>query len=97
MRDYELVVAISPEITDDNLPAIVDKVSRIITDRGGEVKEVQQWGRRRLAYPIKRFREANYLLTRIQMEPKAAKDVEAGLRLSEEVIRHLLVLQENRH
>ncbi len=97
MRDYELVVAISPEITDDNLPAIVDKVSRIITDRGGEVKEVQQWGRRRLAYPIKHFREANYILTRIQMEPKIAKDVEAGLQLSEEVIRHLLVLQENRH
>ncbi len=91
MRDYELVLVISPKVADEGIPAIVERVSQFITGRGGSVTEVNNWGRRKLAYPIKHFTEGNYVLTRIKLEAKATADLEAGLQISEDILRHLLV------
>lgn len=91
MRDYELVVILSPEITEEKLPTAVEKVSRLITDRGGTLVKMEPWGKRRLAYPLKHFTEGNYLLAQLKMEPASTKELESSLRLSEEVLRHLLV------
>jgi len=91
LRDYELVVILSPELDEEDLPAAIDRFSQLIADRGGEVKEIDRWGRRKLAYPIKRFVEGNYLVTQVRLDPNRTSDVEAGLRISEEVLRHLLV------
>jgi small subunit ribosomal protein S6 len=91
LRDYELVVIISPEVTDEDVPAALEKMSQFITDRGGTITEVNQWGRRKLAYPIKQFLEGNYVLTQFKIEPKMTADLEASLRLAEEFLRHLLV------
>ncbi|MFW6125992.1 MAG: 30S ribosomal protein S6 [Chloroflexota bacterium] len=91
LRDYELMVIISPEVDEEGVGATVEKVNKIITDRGGSVTAVNQWGRRKFAYPIQRFTEGNYVLTQFRMEPKMAADLEASLRLTEEVLRHLLV------
>ena len=91
MRDYELVVILSSELAEEEVPAAIDRLSQLIVDRGGEVKEVNRWGRRKLAYPIKRQLEGNYLVTQVRLEPNRTSDIEAGLRISEEVLRHLLV------
>ena len=91
MRDYELIVIISPEVADEEIPATLEKVSQFIVERGGSITEVSQWGRRKLAYPIKNFLEGNYVLTHFQMEPRLTADLEANLGISEEVLRHLLV------
>ena len=91
MRDYELVLVISPEVADENIAATVDKVSQFITERGGSITEVNQWGRRKLAYPIKHFMEGSYVLAQFKLEPKLAAELEANLRISEEIMRHLLV------
>lgn len=91
MRDYELVVIISPGVSEEDLPATLEKVKQLITSRGGSVTEVRQWGRRRLAYPIRRFAEGNYVQTQFQMEPGLTKELEASLQLSEDILRHLLV------
>ena len=91
MRDYELVVIISPEVTDEEVPVTLDKMNQFITDRGGSITEVNQWGRRKLAYPIGNFMEGNYVLTQFKMEPKQTAELEASLRLTEEILRHLLV------
>lgn len=91
MRDYELVVIISPEVTDEEVPITLEKMNQFITDRGGSITEVNQWGRRKLAYPIENFMEGNYVLTQFKMEPKQTAELEASLRLSEEILRHLLV------
>lgn len=90
-RDYELVVIISPEVSEEDIPATLDKISRFIVERGGSITEVSQWGRRKLAYPIKNFMEGNYVLTHFKMDPGLTADLEASLRLSEEILRHLLV------
>jgi small subunit ribosomal protein S6 len=91
LRDYELVVILSPELAEEDLPAAIDRLSQLISDRGGEVKEIDRWGRRKLAYPINRHMEGNYLVTQVRLDPDRTSDVEAGLRISEEVLRHLLV------
>jgi small subunit ribosomal protein S6 len=91
LRDYELVVIISPEVTDEDIPATLEKMNQSITDKGGSITEVNQWGRRKLAYPIGNFMEGNYVLTQFKMEPKQTAELEASLRLTEEILRHLLV------
>jgi small subunit ribosomal protein S6 len=94
LRDYELVLIMSPGISDENLPGAIDKVSQFITGKGGAITEVAPWGRRKLAYPIKRFMEGNYVLTRFKSDAKLIKELDSSLRLSEEVLRHLIVKQE---
>jgi small subunit ribosomal protein S6 len=91
LRDYELVVILSPELAEEDLPAAIDRLSQLIVDRGGEVKDIDRWGRRKLAYPIKKQVEGSYLLTQVRLDPNRTSEVEAGLRISEEVLRHLLV------
>jgi small subunit ribosomal protein S6 len=91
LRDYELVVILSPELAEEEIPAAIDRLSQLIVDRGGEVKDVDRWGRRKLAYPINKHLEGNYLVTQVRLDPNRTSDVEAGLRISEEVLRHLLV------
>jgi small subunit ribosomal protein S6 len=91
LRDYELVVIISPEVVDEALDSVVDNVSHFITENGGTVSSVERWGKRRLAYPIKHFVEGNYVLTRFQLRPELDKELEASLQISEEVLRHLLI------
>ena len=89
--DYELIYIIRPEADEENYEATVESVSRFITGKGGVVSEVERWGKRRLAYPIKQFGEGTYILTRFQMQPEYNKELETNLRISEDVIRHLLV------
>ena len=91
MRDYELVVILSPELAEEEVPAAIDRLSQFIADRGGEVTDINRWGRRKLAYPIKKQMEGNYLVTQVRLDPRRTSDIEAGLRISEEVLRHLLV------
>ncbi len=91
LRDYELVVIISPEVAEEEIPAVLEKISRFILERGGSVTGANQWGRRKLAYPIRDFMEGNYVLTNFKLEPKLTAELEASLGLSAEILRHLLV------
>ena len=91
MPSYELVLIISPEVTDEEMPDFLTKLSELINKIGGSVDEVNQWGRKQLAYPIKRFTEGNYVLTKVKLKPALTKELEANFRLSGKIIRHLLI------
>lgn len=91
LRDYELVLIISPEIADERFDTIIDNLNQFITRRGGSVSDVERWGKRKLAYPIARFVEGSYVLSRFKMKPTSSRELEANLRISEEIIRHLLI------
>ena len=91
LRDYEVIVVLSPEIGDDVIEGSIEKVQQSITSRGGEIKEMKHWGRRRLAYPIKRHMEGNYIENQVRLDPEQISALEANFRISEEVIRHLIV------
>ena len=91
LRDYELIVIISPEVEDEKLEATVDNISQFITERGGIISSVDRWGKRRLAYPIKHFMEGSYVLAQFKLKPALSKELEARLQISEEVLRYLLI------
>lgn len=94
------MVLINPEVTDEALTAAVDEVSGYITTPGAEITYIKRdtpWGRRRLAYPIQRFRDATYVLIQFLASPSHLPDIERELKLDERVIRYLLVRQEHLH
>jgi small subunit ribosomal protein S6 len=91
MSSYELVLIINPEVTDEEMPDFITKLSELINKVGGNVDEVTQWGRRQLAYPIKRSSEGNYVLTKLNVKPNVIKELEASFRLSGKILRHLLI------
>jgi small subunit ribosomal protein S6 len=91
MRDYELMVVFTPELDEEGVTAATERVRTLVTSRGGEVVDLQAWGRRRLAYLIDKFRDGFYTVAKLKLSPEAAEPLERGLRLSDTVIRHLLV------
>ena len=95
MRNYEFTFIIHPDIEDEGITETVEKVSQFITDGGGQVTNVDHWGRRRLAYPIQKQKEGYYVLMQVQLDPKSIGELERNLKLTEEVIRHLLVRVED--
>lgn len=91
LRDYELAVILSPEIGDDAVTESIDRLSRQITTRGGEIVNTDHWGRRRLAYPIRSHLEGNYVINQIKLDPGRVAELESSLRISEEVLRHMII------
>ena len=91
MRDYELVAIINPEVDEERMSKIMDRVTQSINSYGGVVEETKQWGRRRLAYPIKKFMEADYFLARFRLTPKSVKEFEGEISSSEDILRYLVV------
>ena len=94
MRDYELVLVLNPEVDETGVAAVVERVHSFITERGGAITHQESWGNKRLAYPIKRAQQGNYMLTQFTSDPRAARELEASLRGAGEVIRYLLVKRE---
>ncbi len=91
LAGYELIFIISPEAAEEKLDAVIDNVSGFITGKGGIISDVEQWGKRRLAYPIKHFQEGSYVLTRCQLQPGQNRELGVNLKNSEDVLRHLLI------
>jgi small subunit ribosomal protein S6 len=94
MRSYELVTIIHPDVDGDDLTATIDAVKSLVERAGGEVAEVKPWGSRRLAYPIQDQWEGQYVLMRVRLDPQDVAELERGLGLNEQVIRHLVVREE---
>ena len=90
-QDYELVYIIRPETEEEELETRIDGIGKFITNNDGTVSEVERWGKKKLAYPIKHTLEGNYVLTRFSMKPAKCKELEANLKISEDVLRHLLI------
>ena len=90
MRNYELVCIFQPELDETAFKGAVERVSSWVTDAGGSVDKVEIWGRRRLAYHIRKQSEGQYVLLNISLDPKAASGLERNIRYLETVLRHLL-------
>jgi small subunit ribosomal protein S6 len=94
IRDYEMMVVVTPTVTEDGLQPVIDRVSGYITDQGGTVDSTNSqnpWGRRRLAYEIQDHNDAFYVLYRFHAIPEAITEIEREIKLDEQVIRYLVV------
>lgn len=93
-RKYEMMIVVAPTVTEDGLPAVVERVTGLIEAQEGAVESATHdnpWGHRRLAYPIQNFRDAFYVLYYFDMVPRGIQELDRELRLDEAIIRHLIV------
>jgi small subunit ribosomal protein S6 len=94
MRRYELMLVIRPDVADDRSQAVIDRITRQIVASGGQIVKVAPWGRRRLAYAIDRHREGSYHIILFDAPGEAVSELERGLLITEEVLRHLVTRVE---
>ncbi len=93
-REYETVVIIDSTADEAKTTERIDKFSAIVTAGGGEIREIQKWGRRKLAYEINRRRDGIYVLIRFTAEASVLKEIDHRLKLDEMILRHMTVIQE---
>lgn len=89
-RDYELGIILNPEVNEEQTRAILDRVEQIVAQHEGEVVKVNQWGRRRMAYPIERQRDGYYVFLDMILTPETVNELERTLKVSEIVLRHMM-------
>jgi small subunit ribosomal protein S6 len=94
MRRYELMLVLRPDLPDDRVQALLDRSTRSITGESGQIVKVSPWGRRRLAYPIGQYREGSYYIVLFDAPAEAVAELERGLNITEEVMRHLVTRVE---
>ncbi len=94
MRRYELMLVLRPDIPDDRSQALIDRTTRQIVTGGGQIVKVAPWGRRRLAYSIDRYREGSYHIVLFESPPDGVAELERGLLITEELLRHLITRVE---
>ena len=93
MRDYELIFIVHPDLDETAFNDIVERVQGWITEAGGEITKVDLWGQRKLAYPIRKQTEGQYVLIETRMEPTENAELERNLGLLEPIMRYLIALK----
>ena len=91
MRLYDIMVLLTPDLSEDEAARLTADYRKLLTDGGAEIARDEPWGRRRLAFPILRKREAYYHLFQVRAMPALVTEVERRMKLSDQVLRHLAV------
>jgi len=94
MREYELVFIVHPDLDETATTEVQERIKGWITESGGSVDKVDPWGKRKLAYPIRKQNEGQYFLYYAQMTPSFISEMERNLRFLEPVIRFLITAVE---
>ena len=96
MNKYELAVVVSAKLEDDDRAAAIEKIKDMIASHGGTITNVDEWGKKRLAYEVNKMKEAFYYFIRFDGESTVPGEVEARMRLNENVVRYLCVRQDEK-
>lgn len=94
MNKYELALIVSARIEDDARAAVVDKAKDYITRLGGNVTEVEDWGKKKLAYEIQKMSEGYYYFIQFEAEPTVPPELEQDVRIMDNVLRFLCVRKD---
>jgi small subunit ribosomal protein S6 len=90
VRRYELMLVLRPDAPDERAAAVIDRTTRYVVAEGGQIVKVAPWGRRRLAYPIDRYREGSYHIVVFEAPAESIAELERSLQITEEVLRYLV-------
>ncbi|MGI9951644.1 30S ribosomal protein S6 [Moorellaceae bacterium AZ2] len=96
MRSYEALFVIKPDLDAEQTQAVVDKFTNLIVNSGGEVIQVDKWGKKRLAYEVRKFREGYYVLLQFKGHAAVAQELERVFKITDEVIRYLITRLEEK-
>ena len=94
MNKYELAVVVSAKIEDEERAQVIEKCKALVERFGGTITEVDEWGKKRLAYEIQKMKEGFYYFIRFDAEPTAPVEIESRVRIMDNVIRYLVVRQD---
>ena len=93
MNKYELCVVVSAKIEDDERAAVIDKCKALVERFGGTITEVDEWGKKRLAYEVQKMKEAFYYFIQFDADSTTPAEIESRVRIMDNVIRYLCVKQ----
>jgi small subunit ribosomal protein S6 len=96
MNKYESIYVIKPTVEEEGLKALVEKFSTLIEQQGGHVDNVDEWGKRRLAYPIQDFKEGYYVLVNFTAEPTVPHELERVYKITDDIIRFLTIREDEK-
>ena len=96
MNKYELVYVIDAALEDEARKAVIDRFNGMIEQNGGKVTKVDEWGKRRLAYPINYKTEGYYLLVNFESEATLPREIERNMQIAETILRYLIVKVEDK-
>lgn len=91
MSDYELIYIVDPDLTEEEVTEVVNRVAAVARQEGAQLGDPERWPKRRLAYEIKDKREGFYVVTRLSAETPAMSELDRVLKLTEPVLRHMVV------
>ncbi len=94
MTKYETVYIIDTEQENDAIKELIEKFKGVVEEKGGQVSEIEEWGKRRLAYPIANRREGYYVLMNFEADPEAVQDLDRVFRITSGLIRHIIIKKE---
>ena len=95
MRDYELVIIVTPEFEEEATADVVEKVKSWITDTGGSIESFEEWGRQKLSYLIRKHKEGQYFLFNLKLDPSAVASLEHNFSLQESILRFLIINRDD--
>mgnify|MGYP003447388205 CR=1 FL=1 len=94
MNKYELAVVVNAKIEDDERAQVIEKVKALVERFGGQISDVDEWGKKRLAYEIQKMKEAYYYFIHFESDSVCPNEVEKRIRIMDNVLRYLCVRQE---
>ncbi|MFZ5647394.1 MAG: 30S ribosomal protein S6 [Bacillota bacterium] len=94
MRKYETVYVLRPDLDEEKTAEAMEKYKSLIENNGGEVTNIDKWGKRRLAYEINDFKEGIYIIKRFNSESKVASELDRVFKISDEILRHIIVRED---
>jgi small subunit ribosomal protein S6 len=97
LRDYEIMLILPAEADEALVGTAVDRITKVVSTAGGEVGNIDRWGRRRFAYEIAHQTEGYYVVVRFAAEPATAAELERPLNLADEIIRHKVMVVPEKH
>lgn len=95
MKAYELMLLLDPSLDDEAKATVVDKAQGVVTSQSGTVDQVDDWGKRKMAYEIADKTEANYVVLQVHTTPESVAEIDRVLRITDPVIRFMIVRRED--
>ena len=93
MRHYEIVFIVHPDQS-EQVPAMVERYKGMVSNNGGKIHRLEDWGRRQLTYPIQKIHKAHYVLMNIECDQKTLDEIDDAFKFNDAVLRHLTVKME---
>ncbi|HPZ44320.1 MAG TPA: 30S ribosomal protein S6 [Bacillota bacterium] len=94
MRKYEVIFILRPDLDEEKNTEVIEKFKTLIESHGGEILKLDKWGKRKLAYEVKKFREGLYVLIQMKAESKVATELDRVFKITDEVLRHMIIRED---